>query len=41
MSAQLKTYLQKEDTEDPVERMLKKTGCIELHYNVQVFKLFY
>ncbi|XP_046426480.1 cytochrome c oxidase assembly factor 4 homolog, mitochondrial [Neodiprion virginianus] len=24
-----------EDTEDPVDRMLKKTGCIELHYKVQ------
>lgn len=21
---------------DPVEEMLKKTGCIELHYKVQV-----
>lgn len=25
-----------EEIEDPVERMLKKTGCIELHYQVQV-----
>lgn len=25
-----------EDIEDPVERMLKKTGCIELHYKVAV-----
>ncbi|XP_077275815.1 uncharacterized protein LOC143904774 [Temnothorax americanus] len=23
------------ETEDPVEQMLKKTGCIELHYQVQ------
>lgn len=23
------------ETEDPVELMLKKTGCIELHYKVQ------
>ncbi|EZA48680.1 hypothetical protein DMN91_002271 [Ooceraea biroi] len=25
----------KEEIEDPVERMLKKTGCINLHYQVQ------
>lgn len=25
-----------ESEEDPVENMLKKTGCIELHYKVQV-----
>lgn len=25
-----------ETEEDPVENMLKKTGCIELHYKVQV-----
>ncbi|XP_011151237.1 cytochrome c oxidase assembly factor 4 homolog, mitochondrial isoform X2 [Harpegnathos saltator] len=24
-----------DEIEDPVERMLKKTGCIELHYQVQ------
>lgn len=24
------------DIEDPVELMLRKTGCIELHYKVQV-----
>lgn len=24
-----------EEPEDPVESMLKKTGCIELHYKVQ------
>ncbi|KAK0168454.1 hypothetical protein PV327_002252 [Microctonus hyperodae] len=24
-----------DDIEDPVERMLKKTGCMELHYEVQ------
>lgn len=23
------------DVEDPVEEMLKKTGCMELHYQVQ------
>ncbi|XP_018317543.1 cytochrome c oxidase assembly factor 4 homolog, mitochondrial [Mycetomoellerius zeteki] len=23
------------EIEDPVEQMLKKTGCIELHYQVQ------
>lgn len=30
------------EIEDPVERMLKKTGCIELHYQVQVclFELY-
>lgn len=27
-----------DDVEDPVESMLKKTGCIELHYKVQVKK---
>ena len=27
---------QSEDEEDPVENMIKKTGCIELHYAVQV-----
>lgn len=26
---------QKNDIQDPVEQMLKKTGCIELHYQVQ------
>lgn len=26
----------KEVITDPVEEMLKKTGCIELHYKVQV-----
>lgn len=25
-----------EEPDDPVESMLKKTGCIELHYKVQV-----
>lgn len=25
-----------EGEEDPLENMLKKTGCIELHYKVQV-----
>lgn len=23
------------DDEDPVEKMLRKTGCIELHYKIQ------
>lgn len=27
---------QNEEPEDPVELMLKKTGCMELHYKVQV-----
>lgn len=27
-----------DDVEDPVEKMLKKTGCMELHYQVQVFE---
>ncbi|KAK2589053.1 hypothetical protein KPH14_001890 [Odynerus spinipes] len=26
---------QGDDVVDPVEQMLKKTGCIELHYQVQ------
>ncbi|XP_034949030.1 cytochrome c oxidase assembly factor 4 homolog, mitochondrial [Chelonus insularis] len=25
---------QKEEIDDPLERMLKQTGCIELHYQV-------
>lgn len=25
---------------DPVEEMLKKTGCIELHYKVQVMQFY-
>jgi len=24
------------DVEDPVESMLQKTGCIQLHYKIQV-----
>lgn len=28
-----------DNIDDPVELMLKKTGCIELHYNVQVRSL--
>lgn len=28
--------LKDEEPDDPVESMLKKTGCIELHYKVQV-----
>ena len=31
---------QVDDEEDPVENMIKKTGCIELHYAVQVQKLY-
>lgn len=27
---------EKHEVEDPVELMLKRTGCIELHYKVQV-----
>lgn len=26
--------------DDPVETMLKKTGCLELHYKVQVCNIF-
>jgi len=26
-----------DDDDDPVEKMLKKSGCLELHYAVQVF----
>lgn len=26
----------KQEITDPVEEMLKKTGCIDLHYKVQV-----
>lgn len=25
-----------DDEDDPVENMLKKSGCLELHYKVQV-----
>ena len=25
-----------DEEEDPVENMIKKTGCLELHYKVQV-----
>lgn len=35
MIASSNTDAEKE-IEDPVERMLKKTGCVELHYQVQV-----
>jgi len=38
MTASSNTNAEKE-IEDPVERMLKKTGCIELHYQVQVHLL--
>lgn len=37
------TQSSNESIEDPVELMLKKTGCIDLHYKVQVssqMKLF-
>ncbi|XP_054006248.1 cytochrome c oxidase assembly factor 4 homolog, mitochondrial [Hylaeus anthracinus] len=27
--------IQQQNVEDPVEEMLKKTGCMELHYEVQ------
>lgn len=27
---------EEDEFEDPVERMLKKTGCLEKHYSVQV-----
>lgn len=29
-----------DNIDDPVEQMLKKTGCIELHYKVQVGSAF-
>lgn len=35
MTASSNTDAEKE-IEDPVEQMLKKTGCMELHYQVQV-----
>jgi len=38
MTASSNTNAEKE-IEDPVEGMLKKTGCIELHYQVQVHLL--
>lgn len=28
-----------QNVDDPVEEMLKKTGCMELHYEVQVLTL--
>ncbi len=27
-----------EEEDDPVENMIKKTGCIELHYKIQVIE---
>ena len=30
-----------EDESDPVENMLKETGCIELHYKVQARYFIY
>ena len=30
-----------DDEEDPVENMIKKTGCLELHYKVQVIVALY
>ncbi|XP_012524304.1 cytochrome c oxidase assembly factor 4 homolog, mitochondrial isoform X3 [Monomorium pharaonis] len=35
ISASSNTDNTEKEIEDPVERMLKKTGCIELHYQVQ------
>lgn len=35
MTATSNTDSEKE-IEDPVERMLRQTGCIELHYQIQV-----
>ncbi|XP_014216152.1 cytochrome c oxidase assembly factor 4 homolog, mitochondrial [Copidosoma floridanum] len=29
------SFIKEKEIEDPLERMLKKTGCIELHYQVQ------
>lgn len=39
MTNTVQQQTQQEEIEDPVERMLKKTGCIELHYQVQVSSL--
>lgn len=39
MTVKLRSTIQQQDVEDPVEEMLKKTGCMELHYQVQVFTL--
>ena len=36
MTIPIKVQKSDNDIEDPVERMLKKTGCMELHYQVQV-----
>lgn len=38
MTFPVKVEKHNDDIEDPVERMLKKTGCIELHYEIQVKK---
>ena len=35
MTVKLRSTIQQQDVEDPVEEMLKKTGCMELHYQVQ------
>ncbi|XP_076668909.1 uncharacterized protein LOC143369185 [Andrena cerasifolii] len=35
MTVKLRSSIQQQDVEDPVEEMLKKTGCMELHYQVQ------
>lgn len=30
--------MQEQDIKDPLEEMLKKTGCMEMHYQVQVLR---
>ena len=37
----LKNTKDDDDMEDPVDRMLKQTGCMELHYKVQVYTFNY
>lgn len=36
MSGNQKNIEKEEEIVDPVEQMLKKTGCIDLHYQVLV-----
>ena len=33
--------VEEDEEEDPVEKMIKKTGCIDLHYKTQVQILIY
>ena len=36
VSAELDDGEEDDEFDDPVERMLKRTGCLEKHYSVQV-----